>query len=108
MGRDRNSDPVYFVNASRRKGKNSEEYHIWSRTFDLREVEQVLGTSVVSLTVIKPKNKRDETDRLVIINPSEPKYLPKRDDSGPRDSGRRDNRDSDSGQSRRRDDDIID
>jgi cyclophilin family peptidyl-prolyl cis-trans isomerase len=73
----RQNGPAFFVNAEIRESKAGKKY-VWSRTFDMDEVKRELGTSVVTITIITKKEPRDPKDRLIIINPSEAKYIPRK------------------------------
>lgn len=87
MGNDRRNDgPVFFVDGTMKKAKESEKRYMWSKTFDMDEVKRELGTSVVNITVTTKKSPKSADDRLVIFKPSDPKWLPKK--KGDYDNGR--------------------
>ena len=70
--------PSFLVSASQRESKAGTKY-TWSKTFDLNEVAKKLGTSIVTISVFVRKKGDDvkPTDRVIVFNPSEPKWLPK-------------------------------
>lgn len=81
MGDFKDQGPAAFVDASMKKSKsNPDSRYAWSKTFDMREIEKQLGTSIVTVTILKPKKAESEDDRLMIFKPSDAKYLPKRKD----------------------------
>lgn len=83
--KNQSNDPVSFVDARVYTPKSGGKRYIWSKTFDLKAVERELGTSVVTLKVVVPKKVREggtEDDRLIVISPSEPKYLPRANPGG--------------------------
>jgi hypothetical protein len=68
------NEPVVFVNAEVKQSQNG-SWYIWSHTIDLQQVIAKLGTSVITITMIKPKNARSERERLLIIKAGDPQYL---------------------------------
>lgn len=80
-----NDGPVAFVDAKIYTPKSGGARYIWSKTFDLEKVKADLGTNVVTLKVVVPKKKRENStdeDRLIVFSPSEVKYLPKKKSGG--------------------------
>jgi len=74
-----NDGPVVFIDASIRTPKAGGNRYIWSKTFDLEAIKRELGTSIVSLRVVTPKKRENvkDDDRLIIVSPSEAKWLPR-------------------------------
>lgn len=68
--------PVAFINAEVRQSQNGGAF-IWSKTFDLQEIANKLGTTVVTVSVVRPRNPRTEAERTIIFNIGDVKYLPK-------------------------------
>lgn len=83
---NKEKEPVVFISASIRTPKGGGNRYIWSKTFDLDAVKRELGTSIVSLRVVTPKKRETskEDDRLIIISPSEARWLPKNPGYSPR------------------------
>ncbi len=73
-----NDGPVVFVNGTIKKTKDGGKYYLWSSAFDLDDVRERLGTSVVNITVTTPRNAKNEFQRTIVIKSSERKYMPNR------------------------------
>jgi len=83
MAEYKNDGPVAFVDAKMKTSKtNPDSRYAWSKTFDMKEIEKELGTSIVTVTVLKPKKAESEDDRLLIFKPSEAKWIPKKREGG--------------------------
>jgi len=77
----RQDGPAFFVGAEMKDSKTEGgNRYAWSKTFDMKAIERELGTSVCTITVIKPRNAKSADERLLIFKPSDPKYIPKKKD----------------------------
>jgi len=79
---DNNND--LLVSASIRQSKKTGNLYCWSKTFSLREAQRTLGTEFATLKMLKTKKAKsgeDPDQRLIILSPSEQKYMAKNQDN---------------------------
>lgn len=64
---------AFFVKAEIRESQAGNLY-VWTKSFDLAGVVRELGTSVVTITMVRPKNAKSEAERLVIFKAGDARF----------------------------------
>lgn len=68
-----NNGKAYFVKAEIRESQTGNIY-VWSKSFNLANVVRELGTSIVTITMVRPKNAKSDAERLVIFKAGDPRF----------------------------------
>lgn len=64
---------AFYVKAEIRESQSGSIY-VWTKSFDLANVVRELGTAIVTITMVKPRNAKTEAERLVIFKASDTKF----------------------------------
>jgi len=81
------NEPAVFVSGELKQSKDGSHY-VWSKTVDLAEIARELNSSVITITLVKPRKPRSEAERTFIFKAADPKYLARNNGMGKPANGR--------------------
>ncbi len=73
MNNTQNNGKAFFVKAEIKTSQNGNLY-VWSKSFDLANVVCEIGTSVVTITMVKPRSAKSEAERLIIFKQGDARF----------------------------------
>lgn len=76
MNNTQNNGKAFFVKAELKESQTG-NFYVWTKSFDLANVVRELGTAIVTITMVKPRNAKSEAERLVIFKAGDTKFTGK-------------------------------